>query len=239
MENYPSLSKSPIKEVVIEFQFQKDIIVSEDLIVKLNELLKDDFTDFKLIYELGVTFNNKLGTNQDNQFKVKGGQFKSSDSNSILNISTDRYSLSSLKPYDNFLDFKKYTLKYWSIINKILDLNNVSRVGIRFINIIELKQDINYYFKNTVQSNLFPSDLENPNSFHTYLLKNKKDTQSNVKIMFDYKNNKMIFDTDTFFEKLYSKDDNQIWDKVLNDLRDMKNNIFFNTFSTEYIEDIK
>ncbi|MBE0503181.1 MAG: TIGR04255 family protein [Desulfuromonadales bacterium] len=92
----------------------------------------------------------------------KGARFQSSDQKNIAQFNRDGFVFSRLAPYQDWQSFSQEGKSLWSVFKEIADPATIGRIGLRFINRIELppgELDIEQYLRNAPAP---PANLDLP-----------------------------------------------------------------------------
>lgn len=153
-------------------------------------------------------------------------------SNKKIQFRKDGYSFNMLKPYSNWEEFSMLALKYWEQYKEIAQPSHIERIGVRYINRIELplddEFDFDHYFNNAPK---IPSILEqkykrfflqmeipcNDAGIYAIITQTFHQPHEQDKLNF-------IFDIDVFNN--IDKPNTYLVQKDFNELRDFKNKIF-------------
>lgn len=167
-----------------------------------------------------------------------GYVFTSSDNKKIVQARMDGFTFSKLKPYDNWDAFSKEAKKLWEKYIKTAKPIGISRVALRYINLIELPHpagDFKEYFLTgpEIVSGL-PQGLA---EFFMRLVIPDIKTQNTAIIIETVDASKLtesifplIFDIDVFRLVNITPEDSNLW-KVFESLREYKNQIFMSSFT--------
>lgn len=143
-ERFPRLAHAPIAEAVIEMRARANLSWEESVIrSRLVQLLPDypqvkSQRDFEHKLQVGpgqesVQMHRDLGW--------KGLRCESADHVHIAQFNRDGFVFSRLRPYDHWEQFCGEAMRLWSIYRDIAQPSGIQRLGLRFINRIELPLD--------------------------------------------------------------------------------------------------
>jgi uncharacterized protein (TIGR04255 family) len=127
-------AKPPIIEAVIDFQFRADF--SDKTLEKMLLLLKSTFPQI----EQQVTFDvqiaeTKLGVSPP---KPSGFKLSSGDQLDIVLLRKQAVTNSRLAPYQGWPALEERTRRVWDRISKFVSYHDVRRVGVRYINRLDI-----------------------------------------------------------------------------------------------------
>lgn len=149
-DEWPHLSNAPITEAVIEFQFAISDNVTIDMLRKVADELKASFPqqdEKRSSFFKAVMTPSGPETEMYDQ-GVVGISVKSEDGNKIVQLLRDRFAFSHLPPYKNWELLEEDAIAIWNIFLEKTNIGGINRVGVRFINRIELEvpfSDFNDY----------------------------------------------------------------------------------------------
>lgn len=152
---HPTLNNTPIVEAIIEIQF-KDVQnkVTTETLKKFIQGLNSDYPKSSAIIstEVGITFEGDTVVNHDPKKSIDG--YRLENSNYIIQCMKNRISLSKLPPYEAFVPLKDEFLKIWGVFLADFSINEISRIGVRYINKFNTPRDgLDNYIK--FQDNAF------------------------------------------------------------------------------------
>ena len=244
-EKWPHLSKAPITEAIIDFQFADTENIEFDNIKSLEEILVKDFPEIqpKRISKITTMISPAGPVTEISDEGFHGIVCSSEDNIKVIQILTDRFALSYLKPYSNWIEFESDVLGYWQIVQKKLSISALKRIGVRFINKIEMDLpvlDFNDYFRSIPQI-----DPELPQSllgFHQQFAFQFPDKNSLAIVALNFENidqtkqvANMLLDIDVGYTGLMDTGAARL-KKILSELRDYKNLIFYKMITQKVVE---
>ncbi len=238
------LTHAPIAEAVIEFQFDGSENVTLESLKSIAEKLK----------ELYPNQNQKRGSVIKALVKdsgpeteivdkgVVGISARSEDGNKILQLLQDRFAFSHLQPYTKWGDLEKDTFYVWNCVIDEIDIECVKRVGVRFINRIEIDMPIESFSDYIVSAPIIPEGIPqgisayeqrviipNPDNGAIAIVNQSMgglDSEKNVV--------PVILDIDVGMAGRYvSKEENL--KKILGPLREYKNDMFFRNITDKVV----
>jgi uncharacterized protein (TIGR04255 family) len=143
MQTEPHYSKSPIVEAVIEFRVE--LPAASGL-----GTLQRCFRPIKRLYPIKrevsvgsavVSFGKNQSVSASN--KPIGYVFVTSDKKQVFQARRDCFAFSRLAPYDTWDTFRDEARRLWSIFRRTAKPTQVSRVGLRYINRLDLPLPLN------------------------------------------------------------------------------------------------
>lgn len=129
--------KPPILEAVIVINFL-NTISSEDVLEKVANALKANYDILTPEQEIEIKFKSGIdGEVLDDRSKNKIYRLRSQDTTEIALLKTNQIIFSKLAPYSGWDALFERAKRDWKVLIKELGKNDVSRVGVRFINRID------------------------------------------------------------------------------------------------------
>lgn len=225
--------KAPIKEAVFDVSVDRventDINSYESL--SENELTKFPKTERKVQFSGKLKFDTTKPnvTSEGNERNILGIIFSNSNSNIKIQFRKNGYTLNMLEPYTSWNDFSSIAFKYWEIYKKRMKPNKINRIGLRYINEINLPLksiSLNEYLKFMPEiPNVLKIDYSN---LFLKLKSNCKDSENDAIIIRTFNKPKenilpFILDIDVY-------EHGELAEKKIKDkfevMRNDKNNIF-------------
>ncbi len=235
-----NLEKPPIKEAVIEFQFQPLIDLNkEDLIVLYNHV-KDKYNEQKFLEQKQVSFN--LDPSALPQIKdeipafLLGTVIKDKTRGFVVQFKRERLAISKLKPYTNFEEVEDEALLFFNFIKKHLNDIKISRIGVRYINEINYLKDYHKIFDDNPLT-YYNNAINGIQRFYNQsIFDHSKNENTILNLVIDTKMKQVIIDIDSYQLKLNQVNDFDEISEVLKRLRKRKNSIFFQIVSNKLEE---
>ena len=136
-ESFEHLKKAPIVEAVLDIRARAQQLLDETSAKAMLEsvLTGYRFLDFQQDFEFTVQIKDGPTLSD---MKWGGVRFISNDEKQIAKVTNNGILFSCLAPYTNWNDFSAAGLTLWKAFQKIASPTNIHRVGIRYINKIEL-----------------------------------------------------------------------------------------------------
>lgn len=238
------LPHAPIKEALIDIQvaFPKKITVEaldlKDALTaegypKRQTLQRKEF-EFGLHNEDGQPSGIKAGQT------VAGYRYSSEDECNIAQFRMDGFTFSRLEPYNTWDEMKAEATKLWKIYANAVSPNPVTRVGVRYINVLKLPLNVELAEYLTAPPNI-PAGLDQKlGSFltrldihatafeaHAFLTQAFEGAQDNYA--------PIVLDIDAFTVKHFDPAEEKFW-QYLDQLRDFKNKVFFESVTEKTLE---
>ena len=244
MTEHPNLKNAPITEAAIEFRYQ-DIIEDFQTLESLHTVFEKDFPEKKIIHHGKVDFAFRKDKPAASQAKDLGPEviiFYSADKKKIIQLKKNSFSFSWVGRYSKWEEFSSNALEFWSQADKILKRNALNRVGARFINNLNIPQNVE--LKEIIVNSPTPpqgTSFEMAGFLNQMTLYDDNNSVSAI-VYLGLDRNKIrepklpiIFDIDVFSLDVITNDSTKI-NENLNKLRAFKNSIFFNSLTPKGME---
>lgn len=239
MAKYRILKNSPLTETLIDIRAQISSDTSIEHLEKMYEELKGDFPLKRKRTSFHFELNADGSSNKNTA--VNGYLFISEKTKKALQCRLDGFTFSKLKPYESWTALAEETKKRWEDFSSKTKPDLVSRLAVRFINLIEIPLEnieLEDYFSNPPQiPKGLPQTLENfshqmmigfPNDVKAgIVLANQPTNQKNaIQILFDIE----VF-KDVAIKPMMSND---MW-SIIESLKDRANEVFFESLTEKTI----
>lgn len=243
---YPLLSKAPIVESALDFRCPSTkvlnwLVVDKELKQALPDYpLMDMLRAFQGQFQVHPDKGNSSASVSD--LGRNGTRMRSEASKRVVQFQKEGFVFSKLAPYINWDDFIGEAFRLWTIHKAIFDPSDVARIGIRFINRIEA--DSITSLDNVLK--IFPSlpaeyngELKTFLQHYSFAVRDKPYTVNLIQTVdIPINGNKvgLILDIDVFCRELFMDLDSI--KKSLEEMREIKNNVFFNSLTKETIKNL-
>lgn len=238
MSDYTVFPNAPITEAVIEIKVQLPEETDVKSLESFHEHIKERFpekqeqrflkADFKLSQKDKLTsFPTKTGT--------QGYLFHSREEKKVVQSRIDGFAFNKLKPYENWELFRSEGRELWELYSKIVNPIRVIRIGLRYINRIEVPLPFNdfsdYLLTNPQIAPNLPQavshffmrlEVPNPDIEATAIITQTMDKPTTAQRL------PLILDIEVFRITEYLGKAEDMWEDF-EKLRDFKNDIFFNS----------
>ena len=241
MEKYPTLSKAPITEALIDIQVKLPDNFDINKLDNIKGISADNTTKHEL-RRFESKFNIKDGQPlADVSNKILGYRYISSDNLYVFQARFNGFTLSRLAPYETWELFKKEGCRLWDIYSEITN-PFIVRIAVRYINKIiipfpikdfgdyftapitvpeELPQGVNSYFNRVI--------INEPSIGASAIITNSMEPISKPDFV------PIMIDIDVFKINTNGFEAEEIWN-TLSMMRDFKNKIFYNTITDKLKE---
>jgi uncharacterized protein (TIGR04255 family) len=143
-ESFPHLSRAPIAEAVLEIRARAQVPWDK---AEISRKIVEKVPDYPVtIPEHGIESNILTVPNVGGELDVtsnigthwQGLRCQSPSVPQVVRFTRDAFLFSRLQPYENFDSFSNEGLRLLEIHRQIADPGNIQRLGLRFINRIEI-----------------------------------------------------------------------------------------------------
>ncbi len=146
-ESFQHLSHAPIVEAVIDIRARAATVLEESLLKKQLEakLIGYQFLDSQRQIQIQHEVNlqsEALPSQTIRDVGWKGLRFQSADKKHIVHFNRDGYIFSRLEPYQGWDSLYQEGMRLWRIYVELARPVEVHRVGLRYINRIQLPPDV-------------------------------------------------------------------------------------------------
>ena len=243
MNTWPSLSKAPIVEGLIDIRVEQSAGATIAALKAACDELAAEFTSRQERRLFLTQLNFSLETGPSSQTKDDGPDgviLRSADEKWVVQFRLDGFTVSRLQPYGTWDELKAKASMLWAKYSNAANPTKIVRVASRFINRVQLP--IGESLEQTFLTN-FVIGPSLPQSVAGYLLRvvipfDEHDAMAILTQSLDGNSTECILDIDTFSEQPQGIAQNEIWAK-LDVLRDVKNRLFFGSFTAAALERFK
>ena len=235
------LPKAPITEALIDIRVKNPNGFDISSINTSNNQIDSQYPVKKIQYSKELNFSPESGLQPNNEPTINGYLFISRDKTQIIQNRVDGYTFSRLFPYTNWKDLKKNAKRYWNNYRKLANPEIIHRIAVRYINKFEVTVPFTfeeYLSAPPVLPDNFPTSIT---SFFSKITFRDVETSADVIVTQTMENddraNKttILLDIDVIIKKNIVTNDETMWDK-LDDLRNLKNAIFFGSITNKTLE---
>ncbi len=234
---------APIVEAILDIRVELPEDISLDILDRYHDRVRDDYPvkRRRQVVEGAISVEEKTGDSAvKSATKVVGYAFSSEGSRKVVQARLDGFSLSKMKPYENWEALRDEARFLWKAYEETTSPLRISRIALRYINRIEIPlplDDFNEYLLTAPEiAKGIPQNLmdfliryviPNPEieSIAIVILAMEKPSQDKITLP-------VIFDIDVFKSMDHSAHDLIIWE-YFEELRDYKNIIFFESLTAK------
>lgn len=246
--SYPKLKNAPIREAVIDIFYT----VPNNFDLKQFDKIYEKFTNDFPIKEKKVAFEAQLKIDSNGQFenlpqrtKDLGFIYKNIDVTDVIQYRIDGFSFNKLKPYHNWDDLIHKSKRYYNLLIEGSPIQWIDSIGLRYINAIPFKNDSLNLSEILVDPPQLPSSLS---ASVTGILSridfksNRDDSFGSFTMAIERAVSKhesyLLIDIEAKNHINEESNSGNIWEKF-NQLRDLKNEVFFNIINAEKIKEFR
>lgn len=235
MVEYRHLKNAPIHEAVIDFRVKLPESFKLEQLDSLQKILSSDYPESKTISKTGWMFGveQNMPMSKIVNEGISGYRLISSDEKNVVQFRNDGITFSRLKPYTDWETVFSEAKRLWEIYVDKASPEFVTRIAARYINRLELPPSIGFDDYLTAAPTIPESLPQLSSSFLSRIT--IVDPTSDIKTHITQALEEsvkprdhvtIILDIDAFITDNFESNDPKMWAKF-NELRDMKNRVFF------------
>jgi len=236
------LPHAPIKEALIDIQVAFPEKVTVEALNSRYADIADQYPKHETLQrgEFGVRNEDGQPTTVTIGHAVAGYRFSSEDGGRVAQFRVDGFTFSRLEPYDTWEEMKEEAARLWNVYFSTVSPDPITRVGTRYINVLKLplNTELKEYLTappsipaglNQELSNFFTRiDIHDPATGARGFL-----TQALEGVHGDYA--PIVLDIDVFVAKQFDPREDEFW-QCLEQLKDFKNTVFFESITEQVVE---
>jgi uncharacterized protein (TIGR04255 family) len=246
MATVNQLDNPPITEALLDIQISVPENISPIILFNLLDKVKDFYPQVQQNITNSFEIQGQAGSGMIKPSTTLNGLiFISNEGDKVFQARINGFSFSKLQKYKNWVEIKQEAQNLWELYKQILGKFTVTRLGVRYINRINIPADGNDFRKYILTTpEIAPGIPQGLAEFYMRLVIpfNEKQvaaivTQSSDPTNQDKSVYPIIFDIDV--SKGVSLDQNspEIWE-IFEDIRVIKNNIFFSSVTDQAIKEL-
>lgn len=243
MIDFPHLENAPIQEALIDIR----AVLPDTFDVESLREVADRVEGFPTMQQ-----SQRLEARLDLEASAlsteradNGYFFRSEDSLRVAQLRTDGFTFNWLRPYRNWEELFAQARVFWDEYLAIAEPEQVTRIAVRYINRfpVDLPTDLGEVVR--IPGQWLPPGFEGPVSDFLYRITFREEESAlRCNLTLTGERNPpggadVILDIDCFEVRMLSPTDPQIWERVLPDLRHLKNRVFFSTLTESRVEAFK
>lgn len=245
MPDHEHFANAPITEAVIDIRVDNSDDVTIKNLGEITKHLPSEYTDIKNQNHVYTEFKIQVGDEPNvaqsdtSTTKHTGFICSSEDGLNIAQIRLDGFTFSELAPYTNWSSFSSKAEEIWNAYCTGTSCKNISRLAVRYVNHMELPLETAMRFdKYLTAPPVVPKPL--PQSVGSFLTRVLLDCDNHISANVTQAmlpptreaTLNILLDIDVFKENLEGLSLTEIL-PLLNSLRKIKNNIFYNYITDE------
>lgn len=237
------LNNAPIKEALIDIRTQFPVEVEAASFDIPDDAIHDQFPTKEAIQNrtFGISIEAGQATTTTIDKGVIGYKYTSEEKNKIVQFRTDGFTYSQLEPYNNWETMRDEAISAWNIYTGNIKPEGVTRLALRFINVIRLPLPVNDFSKYLVSPPVLPEELPDKiSSFLTRIVMHETDLDATCVFTqalegVNDEHAPIVLDIDVFISGQFDIGKDDIWGH-LDNLRDFKNSVFFESITEDTAE---
>lgn len=233
---------APIKEALIDIQVALPEKVTTEALNSKYAQIADRYPKHETLQrgEFGLHRDAGHPTRVTIDHTVVGYRYTSDDGRRVVQFRRDGFTFSRLEPYDEWKDMKEEAVRLWKIYANSVSPDPITRVATRFVNLLKLplNTELKEYLtapptipeglNQKLSSFLTRIEIRNPSIEAHGIL-----TQALEGVREDHV--PIVLDIDVFITRQFDPLDKEFW-HCLDQLRDFKNSVFFESITEKAME---
>ncbi len=246
-ERFQHLSSAPIVEAVVEVRVPDVKELTEDTVRTELQANLSDYVFFGSAkgFKREVKLEDPAKSTLED-FGWAGTRFRSADEKHIVKVSRTGLAFSRLQPYQNWGQLTKEFLRLWGIFRIVANPEKIVRIGLRFVNRIELPPSETRFEDYIQPCPLPPRGLSLPHSHFLYQDRLVvPDYPYEINIIHTIQPSQvegsvalrlgLVLDIDVFSQVEFPVDQNVLEQRLL-EMRWLKNKVFFGSITDKALE---
>lgn len=236
------LPNAPIKEAMIDIQVALPERAKIEALNSNYARIAGQYPKHETLQrgEFGLHSNEGEPTRLTIGHSVVGYRFTSGDGRCVAQFRTDGFTFSRLEPYDTWEEMKGEAARLWKIYAESVSPNPITRVATRYVNLLKLPLNIELKEYLTAPPTVPEGLNQELSSFLTRIEIREPSTgahgiltQALEGVREDHA--PMVLDIDVFIARQFDPQDGEFW-HCLDQLRDFKNTVFFESITEKTVE---
>jgi uncharacterized protein (TIGR04255 family) len=234
------LQNPPVAEAVIDISIESKPMLNlessdvEDEDFKKNFPVKEPINQFESQFNLSSD-SETLPTHTKEKV---GYSYKSEDRTVLMQHRINGFSYHKLPKYLGWPEFKPLAMKYWLEYQKLQKNIKIQRLGLRFVNVIDIDGSPESFFK--IPSPTFGVSNQVSSFGCKYSLKLDNNYSSTIIVgQIDKQGQKYLLDIDIFKQDISNDISQEEIEKCFDDMREEKNIIFSNILAEKALSNYK
>jgi len=243
MSSWPHLDRAPITEALIDLQVELAPEVNLGVLEAVQAPIRERYPRRQARDEWRGQIHFQRGEAPQIGEPVggrNGFMFRSLDDLQVVQARLDGFTFSRLKEYQDWQHLRNEARELWDVYRNVARPVAVTRVAVRYINRIPLPlpiEDLGAWLNTRLE---MPGGLPPTQGFFLRLVIPFTDANARAIVMQTIEQGSheetlpIIFDIDVFRQQRFAVDSPDVWGS-LEDLREIKNEIFFRSLQPETI----
>jgi uncharacterized protein (TIGR04255 family) len=235
--NHPALKNPPIVEAIVDIRVAPPISLEQEQILLVKQKIGGQYQSIEALNVVDIAL---VGMQMEKpRTTVRGYLIKSIDQVNIAQFRVDGFAFSRLSPYTTWEELNRNAKQMWALYEDTFSPKQIVRIAVRYVNQMRFPvtiQEASQYLK---ISPSLPEDMRmKTKSFltRTFIEDIDKQISASITQTLDENPNKIetiaSLDIDTFSHRKFTPENQEIW-TTFDELRVMKNKIFFESITTE------
>lgn len=242
-KEYPTLTKPPITEALIDIRVKLPSELDVKVIDSIFESIKEQYPNKQeqRISEVRIDTKAKEELFKTSGAKIGGYRYISLDEKQVFQARLDGFTFSRLHPYIKWEELRNEAYKLWKLYKNITSPESITRVAVRYINNLNIPMPIRDFSDYLIAPPIVPEAL--PQGVGNFLTRttlhepsigaNIIITQALEQLVTDVA--PIILDIDVFKFQPKGMEEKEAWE-TLEELRNLKNKVFFNSITDDLKE---
>jgi uncharacterized protein (TIGR04255 family) len=246
LEEYPKLTKAPIKEALIDLRVKLPSDFDVKRVDSVYEKVNEKYPERQEQRHSQLHFALKPGSElvQSVPSRITGYRYISKNKNEIFQARLDGFTYNRLPPYLSWEEFRNEANRLWLLFKETVLPEAITRVALRYINNLNIPMPIIDFADYLTAPPVLPEGL--PQGLNSFLIRlnvhvpeleaNAIITQALEPMPVEMAKLPVILDIEVIKERTAGIEEREAWN-LLEKMRNFKNEIFFR-FITEKLKEI-
>lgn len=235
------LPHAPIKEAMIDIQVALPEKVNTEALNSRYAQIADQYPKHETLQrgEFGLHSNEGEPTRLTIGHTVVGYRYTSENAQRVVQFRMDGFTFSRLEPYDTWEEMKEEAVRLWDIYAESVSPNPITRIATRYVNLLKLPLNTELKEYLTAPPTIPEGLSQELSSFFTRIEIREPSigahgilTQALEGVREDHA--PMVLDIDVYIARQFDPSEKEFWD-CLDQLRDFKNTVFFESITEEAV----
>ena len=236
------LSHAPIEEAMIDIQVALPEKVNTEALNSEYAQIADQYPKHEIIQrgEFGLHSNEGEPTRVTIGHTVAGYRYASEDGQRVVQFRMDGYTFSRLEPYDRWEEMKEEAVRLWGVYAGTVSPNPITRIATRYVNLLKLPLNMELKEYLTAPPTIPEGLSQELSSFLTRIEIREPSigargilTQALEEVRENHAS--IVLDIDVYMARQFDPEEKEFLD-CLDQLRDFKNTVFFESITEKTVE---
>jgi uncharacterized protein (TIGR04255 family) len=238
MFEHETFPNAPIAEAAVDFSVGFGAVPTLGEFARFGQAAADRFSGSRerrmFTTSLEMVNEEPIFHNTEHRFLA----FSSKDEKYVAQIRSDGFAFSRLHPYTSWADFVERAIDSWNIYRTTFAPTKISSISLKYVNRIELPNPVNfdeYFFTGIRIAPQIPQEVSE--AFFAFSVKDESGNIGRFVFAIDHAAStqdhiSLVFNVEAVSEiEIGLPDDANIIPNILSRLRDLKNQLFFNSIT--------